>query len=55
MKDLLLQHVADNMDKALAKAKGEHSFEGYKDHPERYFLLIQALQLRFKTLTPIEG
>lgn len=50
MKDVLLQHVAGQMDKLFVQAKGEDPFAGYKDHPERHSLLIQVLQLKFKTM-----
>ncbi|KFH72924.1 hypothetical protein MVEG_00149 [Podila verticillata NRRL 6337] len=50
MKDVLLQHVAGHMDKMFVEAKGEDPFAGYKDHPERHSLLIQVLQLKFKTM-----
>ncbi|KAG0076737.1 hypothetical protein BGZ93_000571 [Podila epicladia] len=51
LKDVLLQFVADHMDKLFVQAKGDDPFDVFKDHPERYSLLIQALQLKFKIMT----
>ncbi|KAG0355368.1 hypothetical protein BG005_005739 [Podila minutissima] len=48
MKETLLEFVAKNMDKLFGQ--GKDPFEVYKDHPERYPLLVRALQLKFKTL-----
>lgn len=47
MRETLLAYVAENMEKLFA---GGDPFEAYKDHPERYALLIQALQIKFGAL-----
>ncbi|KFH72923.1 hypothetical protein MVEG_00148 [Podila verticillata NRRL 6337] len=47
MKDVLLQHVADILDKMFATDKDP--FEAYKDHPEKHDLLIKILQRKYKT------
>ncbi|KAG0076736.1 hypothetical protein BGZ93_000570 [Podila epicladia] len=48
LKETLLDFVAKNMDKLFGQDKDP--FEVYKDHPERYALLVKALQLKFKNL-----
>ncbi|KAF9395898.1 hypothetical protein CPC16_006181 [Podila verticillata] len=46
----LLAYVAKNMDKLFTGGGSKDPFEAYKDHPERYSLLIQALQVKFGAL-----
>ncbi|KAG0332955.1 hypothetical protein BG000_009592 [Podila horticola] len=49
IKETLLEFVAKNMNKLFGQEKDP--FEVYKDHPERYTLLVKALQLKFKALS----
>ncbi|KAG0034403.1 hypothetical protein BGZ81_004884 [Podila clonocystis] len=48
MKETLLEFVAKNMNKLFGQDRDP--FEEYKDHPERYPLLVRALQLKFKAV-----
>ncbi|KAG0035350.1 hypothetical protein BGZ82_005308 [Podila clonocystis] len=48
MKETLLEIVAKDMNKLFGQDRDP--FEEYKDHPERYALLVKALQLKFKAV-----